>query len=146
MFKPRTGNDQSVQTVACAICGRAETFVTQNTVVSPAFAAATTLTSKTGSSSVAAGRTEMSHESSFPGWFPLCAVAPGVIAARTRMISTLMLGYLLSWKIRIIQAGTTKSETPSLTPRHAPRSTHRQDVFGHGYFIVVVVLLLTSRQ
>src|SRR5215212_2039417 len=64
MLKSRTGNDQSVQTVTCAICGDEDTFVMVNRVVSLEPAGAVMFTSKNGSNRVAAGMFVVSHESS----------------------------------------------------------------------------------
>src|SRR3954469_25119118 len=61
MLKSRTGNDQSVQTVTCAICGKRLTLVTVKRVVVVRLVVST---SKYGRSNVAAGATPMSHESS----------------------------------------------------------------------------------
>src|SRR5512140_3628422 len=61
MLKSRTGYDQSVQIVTCAIWGRRLTFVMVKNVSYERF---TVSTWKYGRSSVAAGATLMSHESS----------------------------------------------------------------------------------
>src|SRR6476619_1922228 len=61
MLKSRTGNDQSVQTVTWAICGRRVTFVIVKSVYCVRLVIST---SKYGRSRVAAGATPMSHESS----------------------------------------------------------------------------------
>jgi hypothetical protein len=63
-LKSRTGNDQSVQIVTCAICGTCVTLVTVNNVVCAVVCGELKSTSKYGSSSVAAGAMLMSHESS----------------------------------------------------------------------------------
>src|SRR5690242_6968682 len=62
MLKSSTGYERSVQTVTWAICGRFETLVTVHNVSSSW--PLTRLTSKYGSSSVAAGATPMSQLSS----------------------------------------------------------------------------------
>src|SRR5687768_8052834 len=62
MLKSSTGYERSVQTVTWAICGRFETLVTVHNVSSSA--TLVRLTSKYGSSSVAAGATLMSQLSS----------------------------------------------------------------------------------
>src|SRR5687768_2168839 len=59
-----TGYEKSVHRVMWATCGRFETFVIVKIVVSPVPAGELMSTSKYGSSSVAAGVTPMSHESS----------------------------------------------------------------------------------
>src|SRR3954451_19849525 len=61
MLKSRTGNDQSVQTVTWAICGRRLTLVIVKSVSCVRLVKST---SKYGRSRVAAGATPMSHESS----------------------------------------------------------------------------------
>src|SRR3954452_739831 len=61
MLKLSTGNDQSVQSVTCAICGKRVTFVIVKSVSSVRLVIST---SKYGRSSVAAGPTVTSHESS----------------------------------------------------------------------------------
>src|SRR5687767_12299889 len=61
MLKSMTGYEKSVQSTTCAMAGNCDTFVIVNSVVSPARSSAT---SKYGSSSVAAGATEMSQLSS----------------------------------------------------------------------------------
>src|SRR5436305_7281849 len=62
MLKSRTGNERSVQSVTCAICEKRLTLVIVNSVV--VVRADVVSTSKYGRSSVAAGATPMSHESS----------------------------------------------------------------------------------
>src|SRR5437660_6315249 len=65
MLKSRAGNDQSVQTTTCAICGRSVTFTIVNRVVRAVVWGDLKSTSKYGSNSVAAGAEEaMSHVSS----------------------------------------------------------------------------------
>src|SRR5438128_853750 len=64
MLKSRAGNDQSVQTVTCAICGNALTLVIVNRVFLAVVDGDLKSTSKYGSSNVAAGAVPMSHESS----------------------------------------------------------------------------------
>src|ERR1043165_3683929 len=61
MLKSRTGYAQSVQTTTCAICGRYPVFTIVKNV---SVARVAVSTSKYGRSSVAAGVTPMSHESS----------------------------------------------------------------------------------
>src|SRR5256885_14075412 len=61
MLKSRTGNDQSVQMVTWAICGKRLTFVIVKSVSCVRLVIST---SKYGRSRVAAGATPMSHESS----------------------------------------------------------------------------------
>src|SRR3954454_14932750 len=61
MLNPSTGNDQSVQTVTWAICGTRVTFVIVKSVSCVRFVMST---SKYGKSSVAAGPTVTSQESS----------------------------------------------------------------------------------
>src|SRR5262249_44564664 len=71
MLKSRTGYDQSVHSVTCAIWGKRLVLVIVNRVVEPVPCAAAVSTSKYGSSSVAAGVTPMSHESALfvvAGW------------------------------------------------------------------------------
>src|SRR5215213_1312878 len=65
MLKSSTGYDQSLQTVTCAICGIADTFVTVQRVVCAVATGEAMSTSKYGSSSVAAGAVPMSQLSSF---------------------------------------------------------------------------------
>src|ERR1700682_4183478 len=60
MLKSRTGEDQSVHSVTCAICGRRLVFVIVNRVDA---ARVLVSTSKYGNSNVAAGVVPMSHES-----------------------------------------------------------------------------------
>src|ERR1044071_7857476 len=65
MLKSSAGNDQSVQTTTCAICGRSDVFTIVNSVVRAVVWGDLKSTSKYGSSSVAAGALEaMSHVSS----------------------------------------------------------------------------------
>src|ERR1041385_5239278 len=64
MLKSRAGNDQSVQTTTCAICGRSVVFVIVNRVVRAVVCGDLKSTSKYGSNNVAAGAVLMSHESS----------------------------------------------------------------------------------
>src|SRR5436190_20945058 len=64
MLKSRIGNDQSVQTVTCAICGTRLVLVIVKRVVRAVDCGEVKSTSKYGSNSVAAGATLMSHESS----------------------------------------------------------------------------------
>src|SRR5258706_14339551 len=64
MLKSRAANDQSVQITQCAIWGTRLVFVMVNRVVRAEVAGDLKSTSKYGSSSVAAGATLMSHESS----------------------------------------------------------------------------------
>src|SRR2546421_590261 len=65
MLKSRAGNDQSVQTTTCAICGRSVVFTIVNSVVRAVVWGDLKSTSKYGSNSVAAGAEEaMSHVSS----------------------------------------------------------------------------------
>src|SRR5438067_299517 len=82
MLKSSAGNDQSVQTTTCAICGRSEVFTIVNSVVRAVVCGDLKSTSKYGSSSVAAGTAEpMSHVSSLfvdVGSSPLLNVALGV--------------------------------------------------------------------
>jgi hypothetical protein len=59
-LKSRTGKDQSVQTVTCAICGASETLTSEKIVLTERSA----LTAKYGSSSVAAGAVPISQVSS----------------------------------------------------------------------------------
>src|SRR5947199_4501035 len=61
MLKSRIGYDQCVQTTTCAICGRYPVFTIVKNV---SVARVAVSTSKYGRSSVAAGVTPMSHESS----------------------------------------------------------------------------------
>src|SRR5947199_10238790 len=81
MLKSRAGNDQSVQTTTCAICGRSVTFTIVNRVVRAVVWGDLKSTSKYGSNSVAAGAEEaMSHVSSLfvdVGSSPLLNVAFG---------------------------------------------------------------------
>src|SRR5207237_4214278 len=81
MLKSRAGNDQSVQTTTCAICGRSVTFTIVNSVVRAVVWGDLKSTSKYGSNSVAAGAEEaMSHVSSLfvdVGSSPLLNVAFG---------------------------------------------------------------------
>src|SRR6266571_1686230 len=80
MLKSMAGNDQSVQTTTCAICGRALTFVIVNRVFLAVVWGELKSTSKYGSSSVAAGAVLMSHVSSLfveVGSRPLLNVAFG---------------------------------------------------------------------
>src|ERR1043165_9640100 len=81
MLKSRAGNDQSVQTTTCAICGRSDVFTIVNSVVRAVVWGDLKSTSKYGSSSVAAGALEaMSHVSSLfvdVGNSPLLNVAFG---------------------------------------------------------------------
>src|SRR6266487_4362663 len=81
MLKSRSGNDQSVQTTTCAICGRSVTFTIVNSVVRAVVWGDLKSTSKYGSNSVAAGAEEaMSHVSSLfvdVGSSPLLNVAFG---------------------------------------------------------------------
>src|SRR5450755_4881246 len=85
MLKSRTGNDQSVHSVTCAICAYGLTLVMLKMVVRPPRVAST---SKYGSSSVAAGAVPMSHESSLlvvvgpaPASTPPVVATPGVNVA-----------------------------------------------------------------
>src|SRR5258708_30861704 len=64
MLKSSAGNDQSVQTTTCAICGSALTFVIVKIVVRAVVCGELKSTSKYGSNNVAAGAVLMSHESS----------------------------------------------------------------------------------
>src|SRR6266513_1370112 len=65
MLKSRAGNDQSVQTTTCAICGRSVTFTIVNSVVRAVVEGDLKSSTKYGSNSVAAGAEEaMSHVSS----------------------------------------------------------------------------------
>src|SRR5437016_14257404 len=86
MLKSRAGNDQSVQTTTCAICGRSVTFTIVNRVVRAVVCGDLKSTSKYGSSSVAAGAEEaMSHVSSLfveVGSSPLLNVAFGATFVR----------------------------------------------------------------
>src|SRR4051812_2864503 len=81
MLKSRAGNDQSVQTTTCAICGRSLVFTIVNSVVRAVVCGDLKSTSKYGNSSVAAGAEEaMSHVSSLfveVGSSPLLNVAFG---------------------------------------------------------------------
>src|SRR5207249_522089 len=81
MLKSRAGNDQSVQTTTCAICGRSVVFTIVNSVVRAVVWGDLKSTSKYGSNSVAAGAEEaMSHVSSLfvdVGSSPLLNVAFG---------------------------------------------------------------------
>src|ERR1051326_3259726 len=81
MLKSSAGNDQSVQTTTCAICGRSDVFTIVNSVVRAVVWGDLKSTSKYGSSSVAAGAFEaMSHVSSLfvdVGSKPLLNVAFG---------------------------------------------------------------------
>src|SRR5256885_5180409 len=81
MLKSRAGNDQSVQTTTCAICGRSVVFTIVNSVVRAVVWGELKSTSKYGSNSVAAGAEEaMSHVSSLfvdVGSSPLLNVAFG---------------------------------------------------------------------
>src|SRR5437016_13744589 len=81
MLKSRAGNDQSVQTTTCAICGRSVTVTIVNRVVRAVVWGDLKSTSKYGSNSVAAGAEEaMSHVSSLfvdVGSSPLLNVAFG---------------------------------------------------------------------
>src|SRR5256714_8762012 len=81
MLKSRAGNDQSVQTTTCAICGRSLVFTIVNSVVRAVVWGDLQSTSKYGSNSVAAGAEEaMSHVSSLfvdVGSSPLLNVAFG---------------------------------------------------------------------
>src|SRR2546430_16186258 len=81
MLKSMAGNDQSVQTTTCAICGRSLVFTVVNSVVRAVVWGDLKSTSKYGSSSVAAGAEEaMSHVSSLfvdVGSSPLLNVAFG---------------------------------------------------------------------
>src|SRR6266568_3184732 len=81
MLKSRAGNDQSVQTTTCAICGRSVVFTIVNSVVRAVVWGDLKSTSKYGSNSVAAGAEEaMSHVSSLfvdVGSSPLLKVAFG---------------------------------------------------------------------
>src|ERR1700674_2281744 len=61
MLKSSTGNDQSVHSTTCAICGKRLVFVIVKRVLVDREVVST---SKYGRSSVAAGVTPMSHESS----------------------------------------------------------------------------------
>src|SRR6266568_8355551 len=83
MLKSRAGNDQSVQTTTCAICGRSVVFTIVNSVVRAVVWGDLKSTSKYGSSSVAAGAEEaMSHVSSLfvdVGSSPLLNVAFGAV-------------------------------------------------------------------
>src|SRR5437660_1879440 len=79
MLKVRAAYAQSVQSVTWAICGWALTLVTVKTVVRAEAEDETKSTSKYGSSSVAAGATPMSHESSLPA---RAGVAPRSVAMR----------------------------------------------------------------
>src|SRR5205814_5913414 len=83
MLKSRAGNDQSVQTTTCAICGRSVTFTIVNSVVRAVVWGDLKSTSKYGSNSVAAGAEEaMSHVSSLfvdVGSSPLLNVAFGAM-------------------------------------------------------------------
>src|SRR5438045_831951 len=64
MLKSSAANDQSVQRTTCAICGISDVFVIVNTVVRAVWPGEVKSTSKYGNSSVAAGNTPMSQESS----------------------------------------------------------------------------------
>src|SRR6266480_2877714 len=65
MLKSMAGNDQSVQTTTCAICGRLLVFTIVNSVVRAVVWGDLKSTSKYGNNSVAAGAEEaMSHVSS----------------------------------------------------------------------------------
>src|SRR5437764_9904034 len=64
MLKSSAGNDQSVQTTTCAICGSALTFVIVKIVVRAVVCGELKSTSKYGSNSVAAGAVLMSQLSS----------------------------------------------------------------------------------
>src|SRR5207244_11917327 len=86
MLKSRAGNDQSVQTTTCAICGRSVVFTIVNSVVRAVVWGDLKSTSKNGSNSVAAGAEEaMSQVSSLfvdVGSSPLLNVAFGATVSR----------------------------------------------------------------
>src|SRR2546430_17270856 len=83
MLKSMAGNDQSVQTTTCAICGRSLVFTIVNSVVRAVVWGDLKSTSKYGSNSVAAGAFDaMSHVSSLfvdVGSNPLLNVAFGAV-------------------------------------------------------------------
>src|SRR5437660_11189993 len=108
MLKSRAGNDQSVQTTTCAICGRSVTFTIVNSVVRALVWGDLKSTSKYGSNSVAAGAEEaMSHVSSLfvdVGSSPVLNVAFGdtvvwlraKAAPATRSTASRTMGFFIS--------------------------------------------------